>query len=268
MAYNGLSFVFDGIPSEEYGLVLYDLTYSVRTEGMFASPVSIVEDRTAARYKPLFYGTTQNSPLEFTMTFGANQQRSNNYKSYDRYDLSVIASWLTGHNSYKWLEITQPDMEVVRYKCIITKLSHIELDLSSWAFSCTVHCDSPFAYTYPETITYLVNGTADFVFRNRSTYNGYYMPKLVITLDSGYNTFSIINHSDNDRLFKFTNVPSTPLTITIDNENEVITNTAGLNLYPYFNYNFFRLLRGDNQLEISGSASVKIYCEFPMNVGG
>lgn len=268
MSYYGLSFVFDGIPSEEYGLVLYDLTYSTRTEGVFASPVSIIEDRTSARYKPLFYGTTQNTPLEFTMVFGANQKRANNYKGYDRYDLSVIASWLTGHNSYKWLEITQPDMEVVRYKCIITKLSHIQLDLTTWAFSCTVHCDSPFAYTYPETMTYLINNSTDFVFRNISTYNGFYMPKLVIELNSGFGTLSITNHSDNDREFKFTNVPSTPLTITVDNENEVITTFSGLNLYPYFNYKFFRLLRGDNHLTVSGRASLKFICEFPMNVGG
>ena len=66
-------------------------------------------------------------------------------QSLDRYEVEAIATWLTGHNTRKWLTIVQADMETFRYKCFISELRLITDGDYPWAFSCKVSCDSPFA---------------------------------------------------------------------------------------------------------------------------
>lgn len=265
MAFYGCQFSFDGVPCFEYGLMVYDFG-STNETGKFSSPVKIVEDRTSRRYKPLHYGATQNTPLTFSFTFGADINSIDREEHLDRWEMDAIASWLTGHTEYKYLEIMQPDMEAVRYRCIISNLEYTTYGNVPWAFKCEVICDSPFAYLYPETTIINTQDNQSIIFDCRASCK-YYYPKLKINILEG-NSFSIVNHSDNGREFLFTNIASTPVTISIDNENEVISDSADLNFYKYFNFNFFRLVKGFNELEFSGNAEVEIECEFPINTGG
>lgn len=73
MAFWGDYFIFDGIPCTEYGLRLYEVNGVSPGNGSFPSPAEISEDRISGRYKPLFYGITQNEPLTFKMVFGADK---------------------------------------------------------------------------------------------------------------------------------------------------------------------------------------------------
>ena len=265
MAFYGCEFSFDGIPCFEYGLMVYDFG-STNENGKFSSTVKISEDRTAWRYTPLHYGATQNTPLTFSFTFGADVNSMDKKQHLDRWEMEVIASWLTGHSEYKYLEITQPDMEAVRYKCIISNLEYTTYGNLPWAFKCEVTCDSPFAYLYPEINTFNIADTLTTQVNCRASCK-YYYPKLTLKITKG-NSFTIINHSDSDRRFEFTNIPAVPITIYVDNENEVITNSRNLNLYNCFNFNFFRMISGYNNFEIIGNAIIDISCEFPINVGG
>ena len=84
----------------------------------------------------------------------------------------------------------------------------------------------------------------------------------------GGDGISIQNLSDNNRTFQFKELPGgNSLTIYVDNKNQVITDSMDLNLYPYFNMKFMRLVKGDNLLKITGNAEVKFICEFPVNIG-
>lgn len=109
--------------------------------------------------------------------------------------------------------------------------------------------------------------TTSVIFHNRSSCLSGYYPKLKITL-TGSNSVQIINRSANNRTLKFTGIPQSGLVINVDNENGIITNSMDLNLYPYFNFEFLKLLPGDNQLEIIGNCILEIQCEFPISVGG
>ena len=85
----------------------------------------------------------------------------------------------------------------------------------------------------------------------------------------GGDGISIQNLSDNNRIFQFKELPGgNSLTIYVDNKNQIITDSMDLNLYPYFNMKFMRLVKGDNLLKITGNAEVKFICEFPVNIGG
>lgn len=267
MAFWGNEFIFDGIPCSEFGLMVYHFGSNGQSDVSFKNG-EIIEDRIPGRYDALTYGLVQNQSLEYTLVFGANMDAIDANTSIDRYEIETIAAWLTGHNKRKWLAIIQDDMESFRYKCFISELQLITYGDMPWAFSCKVSCDSPFAYSVPEEYPFTVDGEEQFRLFNRSSYNGFYRPKIEISMNSG-DSISIQNLSDRNRTFKFTGLPGgKSLVIYVDNKNQVITNNMDLNLYPYFNMKFMRLVRGDNILKISGNATVKFICEFPVNIGG
>jgi len=267
MAFYGCEFVFDGIPCSEHGLMVYHFGSTGQSDVSFQAG-DVSEDRVSKRYDALMYGLTQNKSLEYTLVFGANTDSMDVDESLDRFEVEAIAAWLTGHDTRKWLTIVQEDMESFRYRCIISDLRLITYGNVPWAFSCNVSCDSPFAYTFPEERAYKVPGELSVNLFNRSSYNGFYRPKMEIALQ-GAADFSITNHSDNDRVFAFEALPTGgALTIYVDNKNQVITNNLDLNLYPYSNYGFFRMVRGDNLITIRGQGDVKFICEFPVSIGG
>lgn len=276
MAFWGKTFAFNEIACEDFDLMLYDIGNTSQGAGKFASTVSIVEEFIPSRWKPFFYGVKYEDKLELSMVFGVNQRRLDKEKYLDRYELETIGAWLTGHDKYMWLEVQQDDLEYVRYRCIVTGLDIVEFGNIPWALKATIVCDSPYGYLYPQEYTYNISGSSQIVFDNESSHNGYYKPVIEISLNSEDDeeaedtggTFSIENVTDNNRKFQFSNVPTAVSTITIDNEKCVITSDSGLNLYPYFNFNFFRLVRGENILKITGNGTLKIKCEFPINAGG
>lgn len=267
MAFWGTEFIFDGIPCSEYGLMVYHFGSEGQEDVNFQNG-EIVEDRIPGRYDALTYGLVQNQSLEYTLVFGANMESIDANASLDRYEVEAVAAWLTGHNVRKWLTIVQDDMESFRYKCFISELKLITYGDMPWAFSCRVSCDSPFAYSVPDEYSYAVNGETQVRLFNRSSFNGFYRPKLEIAIHGGGGV-SIQNLSDGNRTFEFRPLPGgNSLVIYVDNKNQVITNNMDLNLYPYFNMKFMRLVRGDNILKIRGNATVKFICEFPVNIGG
>jgi len=267
MAYWGCEFIFDNIPCSSYGLMMYDFGSTKQDEEFSFKSGEIIEERISGRYDTLVYGLKQNQPLEFTLVFGANIDSLDKGKYLDRTEIEVIASWLTGHQSMKWLSIFQDDMHEFRYKCMITDLNLITYGNMPWAFSCKVTCDSPFGYTYPYDYKYSVSDSETITLHNRSTYNGYFYPNIVIETNGG--DFSIVNLSDNGRSFEFKNLPSADsLIIEVDNKNQIIKCNTDMNLYPYFNFKFLRLIKGDNTLKIIGNASVKFTCVFPVDIGG
>ena len=267
MAFWGSEFIFNGLPCSEYGLMVYHFGSNGQEDVSFQNG-EVVEDRIPGRYDALTYGLVQNQSLEYTLVFGANMESIDANESIDRYEVETIAAWLTGHNTRKWLTIIQDDMESFRYKCFISELKLITYGDMPWAFSCRVSCDSPFAYTIPEEYSYAVNGEDKFILFNRSSFNGFYRPKMEISMHGG-NSVSIQNLSDGNRTFTFRSLPGgKDLVIYVDNKNQVITNNMDLNLYPNFNMKFMRLVHGDNVLKIMGDATVKFICEFPVNIGG
>lgn len=266
MAFFGKAFIFDSVPCEAYDLMMYNIGSEKQGGGGFASIPTIEEEAVGKKWKPYFYGVRFESKLEIEMVFGVNQRRLDDEKYLDRYELSEIASWLTGHEEYKWLDIEQEDMTHVRYHVICQGLSIVDYEMIPMALKATFICDCPYGYLRDEEYTYTVNGTSNISLFNKSSVNGYYMPNLEITQTGG--TFSITNVTDGNRVFSFTSYPASVSKIYVDNEHGIITNNQDLNLYPYFNYKFFRLKRGMNQLTVAGNGTLKIKCSFPVNTGG
>lgn len=189
MSFYGSSFSFDGVSCEEYGLMLYDFGSTTHGNSEYAS-MEIHEDRIPGRTRSLFYGTSYETPLEFKLVFGANEDSVAHDEPIDRYEMQAISSWLTGHKEYKWLVIDEADMTDYRYRCIITDLKTIEVGMYKWAFECIVHCDSPYAYMTPTTFTYEVFGSKDVTLYNPSSINGLYCPTITYQANPSGQIFS------------------------------------------------------------------------------
>lgn len=265
MAFWGGAFVFDGIPCEEYELMVYDLGSHTQSDSKFASGVSIVEEKLPTRWKPYFYGVKFENKLTFTLVFGVNEQRVSANDFLSRQEMETVASWLTGHDGYKWLEIIQPDMEAVRYRCMITDLVPIEYGWIPWAFKATVECDGPYAYMYPKEFSY--SGNCEAVLYNESSHNGGFHPMIYLELNGGGDV-TIENLSDNGAIFSLAGLPPAVRSVMIDCDKQIIIDRDGLNLYPYFNFHFLCLVKGENKLNITCNGKTRIICEFPINTGG
>lgn len=267
MSFDGNEFIFDGISSREFGLTLYSqFANASQDETVFASNIKVSEDRPFRKYYSYCYGGSYEDSLEFTLVFGVDETRRALDQEYDRWEMQRIASWLTGHRQYKWLQIIQDDLSRVRYHCMISDLSCIEISGYHWGYQCKVICDSPYGFLLPETYHYDVSGSLDLTFKNRSSINDFYRPQMSIQMQSG--DLSIINHADHDREFSLKGVPSSSGTIFVDHDLQIISCEASINLYPYWNKRFLRLVPGENSITISGNGSVDFLCSFPVNVGG
>lgn len=289
MAFYGSYFTFDGVSCRDYNLMIYDFGSSTQEDTVaFGSTGTAIEDRIANRYSSLFYGIKQDVPLTFSLTFGADCCLLEKGRAFKRPEVARIASWLTGHNTWKWLAIEQPDMLFARYKCYISGLRLITYDGKPWAFNCTVTCDSPYAYLEEDTLSFSVNGTDTIEIENLSSYHGYYYPYLIIDTTDRAN-ITIVNTSDSNRTFSISQAANAGAGIAagipsgkrfrVDNENQIITVSAynsqtqeyeadaTINPYALFNNRFLGLVPGVNTLTLTGSFDLQVVTAFPVDIG-
>lgn len=267
MAFWGSNFIFDGMSCDSFELMMYDFNDNGLSEDNEVSSVSIVEEVVGKQWRPYFYGTKHENKLEFEIVFGVNQDRIDRGQYLSRHEIDEVAAWIAGHDGYKWLEIEQEDMEHVRYRCIVTSLTIVEYGRIPWALKASITCDSKFAYTYPREYSYDIDGSYTIHFMNESSMNSYYKP-IILYHPVADGNLEIVNETDGNRIFKFTDLPASTGTLHVDNEHGVIIGDSGINLYPLFNFKFFRLKRGYNVLHVSGKGKLTFVCEFPVSVGG
>lgn len=248
----------------EFGEYSQDETFS------FPSAGTIVSERLPNHTSSFLYTVNYDDVAEFKMVFGVSPEAMDERSSLERWEQESIASWLTGHKKYGWLEIYQDDMSIFRYRCIISELTVISVDGYQWAFQCKVTCDSPYGYTYPEITTFSLNGSdQQTIFKNRSSCNEDFYPIILIEMHGG-NSITINNNEFDDSNFQLTDLPGQSYTIRVDNDNQIITSEElpDFNFYEHFNFEFFRLKRGDNLINFSGNGIIKFICSYPVNIGG
>lgn len=260
--FNSYEFTFNGESSYMYGLMLYDIDGNGQENVSFGNTGEIIETRTINRIQPVHFGVNYHtSPLEFKLVFGSDRY-------LDRYELENISMWLLGHQQYQWLSIDQPDMERIQFKCLITELTPISIGWLPIAFEATVVCDCQYAYGHQFDKQYKISGTTNILFRNESSVRELIKPTLTFVPSAGTTSLRIVNHNDYDREFVMENLPSS-VNIVIDNNNGIIQETNyGYNLYDNFNLNFFRLVHGDNNIEVTGDGVLTISGRFLYNIAG
>ena len=259
--YKSYEFTYAGISSEMFGMYVCDIGSKTHNDNSFGNKANIVETRLPGRITPIHFGVRyHDEPLAFPLIFAADEEM-------DRYQMQEIAKWLTGYQDYQWLTIGQPDMEHLQFKCLIHNLTPVSVGRIPVAFEADIVCDCPYAYSYPFAKKYSVSSTSEILFYNDSTCRVLLKPKVTIEVAAGCTEFSI-NNTTSGQITAFSGLPGGALRFVMDNENCVITEEIqGLNPYKYFNFEFFGLEPGDNQLVVSGKGTVTIEGQYLYNVG-
>lgn len=252
MAFWGYTFMFNNIPSEVYNLYISSPDGGmIETTG--AGDIELLTQQVFRNPKPYLLGVQQSPVLSFDVQFTSPDELMVE-------DIRIIQAWLFGQSGYQKLQIQQQDMQDIYFNCFLTSPKIIKSGNMIKGIAGTVVCDSPFAWAFPKTTTknYTSSANETFILNNTSDNSYYTYPTIIATVDIYGGTFSITNNTDNGRVFSFTGLSQTEV-LTIDNERCIITSSTGLRRLSHFNKNWFRLLRGVNNLTILGNVSqVKI----------
>ncbi len=266
MAFDSYEFIFNGKSCTQYGLMLYDVDGKTPDGGEHTSSGDPQVEIVYRSQSYLLRGVEQKDPLTFNLQFGLCPERLNRMEYLTRSEIAKIAAWLTGQDSWGWLSICQPDLKNVRYKCIIKNLKELTNVWDTYGFSCTVVCDSPYAYMTPVIYSYRSEGNLDVNIFSHSSMNRPYSPVLEIENLTSAN-FSIVNKTHGGVGPRLENVP-TVKKIIIDNSTGIVTFVdSPINPYQFYNFEVLRLVRGRNLLTVSGRCEIKIKCEYPVDVG-
>lgn len=259
MAFFGRSFIYDGVPSELYGLYIMDIDADGINESMGNSSMEILEQKIYRKATPYFYGATPSPKLSFPFSAFSEQE-------IDASQFELIQKWLFSSRSYKRFQIDQVDLQNVYFDVIMNDPVIRRAGNIIQGFSCNVQCNSPFAYKFPETVTYTygsstVNATE--VFYNGSDDTGDYLyPNLVITMNNFDGDIFITNVTDNNRVFSFEDLSASEI-LTVNCGLQTIESSTDLKRLSHCNKKFLRLVPGVNTLHIQGNvASIAMTTQF------
>jgi phage-related protein len=252
MAFYGRSFIYDGVPSETYGLYISDIDANAINTSMGSSSLDIYEQKVYRRATPYFFGATPSPKLSFSFSaFSENE--------IDASTFQLIQRWLFSSRSYKIFQIDQPDVQDIYFNALLNEPEITRVGNLIQGLSCTVVCDSPYGYNFPKTTTYTY--TASSVDETETYYNesddtGVYLypTSLVITLNNIGGDFTITNLSDSSREVTFTGLSADEV-LTISPSLQTVTSSTGLIRLGNSNKKFLRLTSGENQLRVQGSVA-------------
>jgi len=261
MAYQGYYFIYDGTPSQLYGLRICSFESSgFRYTG--GSSMELITDRATRSLKHTLLGSVPSSVLEFDLEFFFEEP-------VNLFQEHIIKSWLFGQIQYKKLFILNNDeLSDVYFNCVLNDPEDIKINGNN-GFKCTVVCDAGGAWEMPKTKTYTPTASGlSFIYNNTSGNNDYTYPTVKFTLNSTATGCTITNASDNGRVFEFTELTGGE-TIEINGDTGIIISSLGVNRLGHFNKNFLRLVRGANRLNCSGDiASLSLTVQNFRRLGG
>jgi hypothetical protein len=251
-------FEYDGIPSARFDLKIVTFEDGGLMSGIGSANVSVLSQRVLRKSKPYYLGRTQEPVLEFPLTFAS----PNTISGLDR---DLISAWLFGRAEYHKLYILQDDLNGAYFNCMFKDPEPQYVGNMNYAFTCTVSCDSPFAYGPEKTVSGSLVGTnRDIEIYNSSSEDEYLYPTVHFIMNqTGPSTptmaFSIINHSDNEREFAFVDIPFiSSFEVTMDNDMQIITSdTTGL--LTYFNNKWLRLVPKINYITFYSPGTVNLF---------
>jgi phage-related protein len=253
MAFYASSFIYDGTPSDNFGLLISEIEGSAVDSTMGSSSMDILNQKIYRRSSPYQYGMTPSENLSFEIS--ANTLTGD---EIDAEDFQIIQAWLFSPRTYRKLLIMQPDMESVYFNCIFNNPKIMRVGNKIVGFTATVTCDAPYAFNFPKTTTYTYSVPivdSSVVFYNSSDDKGAYLyPSTVITMNSTGGSVTVTNSSDASRVFTITGLSGGEV-ITIDSSTQILSSSLGLMRMGNFNKHFLRFVPGVNNLRLQGNFS-------------
>lgn len=265
MSFLGGCFTWNGITSKDFGLILASINNSLN-EVPSGSGIEIQGVSSIKNPRKLFLGAKENQVLEFPVEIVSE-------KPLDLPTFLRIKQWLFGSPGYHKLQIEDEWYSDFYFNCILKPSEDIKFGGEYFGLRCSVECDSPYAYTFPQTQTYTFDSSVInyFEFDNFSAEIHGLRPIIEFKMSKSGKEFSIKNLATN-REFKMAGLSPNEV-ITVDNQNEIITSSTNLNRFKNLskgrNQGYFSLVHGRNKLECHGLLEyLKITYQFAVRLGG
>lgn len=261
MSFRARTFVFDGVPSETYGLFIISQDGAGVIQSSGSNSVNIYTQEIYRNPVPYFYGTQQSPVLTFQLCFAS-------LTPLTALDQNNIFKWLFGHNQYKKLQIMQCDMENIYFNCILNNPTVTYVGNFAYSVSCEVTCDAPWGWEFEKTEKFgpfVSEGTI--LFNNISDNNYYMFPMIEVKLSENSNRFTLKNTTDNSEI-SFTDLLSEEI-IYIDSQRNIIKSSEGIYRIGNMKGIFPRFVPGINKIELTGGIKyIKITYKNARKVSG
>lgn len=120
-----------------------------------------------------------------------------------------------------------------------------------------------YAYAIPQnSLTLSVGGTK--TIKNISNVDKIYYPKIKITNNGDTSTVIKITNKTNNNVLTLKGMGNKEV-VTVDCAMGVLKNSSGKNRFSLLqDYGFLGLVRGNNNIQLSGDCKVELICEFPI----
>lgn len=248
-------FIYDGICSRRYGLRFANVDTKI-----IATACGEVEYNTtfsrATRSKYIDGKKYDESAISFDVEIISENPIT------DKKEIRQISKWLFNSPAYHKLyadyhlhpeESERIDGQIINkyVDCVFVKPEELWYGDGLHGWKCTCQCSSYMAKTDVLSISCSsIASDAQIVELNvDSDEQDYVFPRLVVEGCSG---LSILNKSDDNRLFKLSGLSNKTLSVDCAT-GVVIDNTGAFCIDKVENQKLFRLVQGKNELEISGS---------------
>lgn len=261
LSYTALNFMYDGLPSERFGVFLCNISDTGLKTDDGGGNVTVHTTKTPLMDSSYLLGVEYEENFEFEFTFGS-------YKPKDKYDISVLNNWLIGKHKFCKLQILQLDMSSCYYNCIMTDFKIVSFGNLPFAFKCNVICDRGWALEKTSMFNYrLQRGENIIMHKNISHTNTLTYPIVEFTSNKSEGVVSIINLTNNNYETKISNLLKGEK-ITLDNKLQLINSSLGLLRLGNFNKHWFELVPSVNKLKIVGDIdNIKISYEGIRKIG-
>lgn len=278
------SFVFNGISSDSYNLMLcwIDDKPNITANGLKRT----IESGTVnhVKLKTNNYGITYDGNIEFIFYIIKKDE-----SDFSKQESVSINNWLTDPATHKLLYFNDESIPSVHYYAVCTEIEDKYINGHNGK-KLVFKTNSPFGFMEPINKKLSVNGEQLLKIHNLAdTITGIYYPTIQISTSSNND---IVIENINDRksvtinLLKMDSSTSGKKEIWIDSSKMKITNKNG-DLIPLWKLGldddyksyvssiddyikkiyWFRLIRGINQIKITGNCEITFTFEFPRKVG-
>lgn len=254
--FNATHFTYDGVFSGTYGLLIADFDDSSVVETSAFSP-SLNTNKPSKINRFFHNGIVYEAAPQHQFSIISEQPINELVRR-------EILSWLVGRDSYKVLEIHQPDLEDYEYRCVFTNTEIIYVHGECHGFRLTANFDSIYQHGRPSVLSVSGTGVEKTVtIMNNSDIKDDYVYPMVYFKSSaavnGNNIFITNITDDSQRHFIFKGLYDNE-EVTVDNELKHISSSRAGEKLSAFNKNWLRLRPGVNRLKITINGTVKITC--------
>jgi phage-related protein len=253
-------FMYNGISSDYYDIYIVRVGGSNLIQGQSGINRAIIKDRIPNNPISCLFGI-QEEPLTFKI-----QLFLDGVWTIDR-QMEVIG-WLF-RNDYKPF-YTYDNPEIVYYCMPMGNPSRYFNGIKEGYLELEFECNAPYPFTqvYQQTFDFSSNnGTQTFILTNHSNIIDYkHYPEIEFQLMGDSEGVSITNITDNGNTFSFEGL-YVGETVYVDNTKKIIKSDQ-FNKFRYneFNKKWFRLLYGENQIQITGKCILRVRSSFPIAI--